>query len=339
MTKILPFLVLIMLSACTAVETAEADPADDYLSHLEQLTGQFPANPASNDNFAFPAHASRNLPVGDNRIGFVTFLTLDDPQLQQLIAERNSALGKVMTPLRQLHYEHRFSVIAGRLLDLPGASTLDAEVAIAVEQKRNGLSRHYWNTIPASEAFALFFARSDRVFTDSDETIAQFNNVLNALPQLAGLKDSLGRSDYNFSAMRMEQQLDFIKSARRIGYRYIASLQKTTEVLQMVSGQLDSMVIADLKADDLQKLFDLQYRSNMQPRLVALQKIGREMFPMLEKIYAVDIRSELPETARFCNRYLSTGETSLWSEFQAAVAAHNRSWQRLIDAGVVGINR
>ncbi|MEZ4763154.1 MAG: DUF3080 family protein [Calditrichia bacterium] len=64
----------------------------------------------------YPRHRDLFIPIDEVRISLLDF-SLDDCDLQILVAERNNAMGKVMSSPQILVYEHQFLVKLHACLD------------------------------------------------------------------------------------------------------------------------------------------------------------------------------------------------------------------------------
>lgn len=139
---------------------------DDYLTRLERVTGQ--PNPASDlrpDPLRYPDRRTR---VADldalsaNRMGLVRSRTLRRCGLQDLVGDRNSALGKVMQPSRRLAYEVEFiRRVNACLPTLEGdadLATLATELQTARDAKMEALPALIWNATLGSDEVAQGFA-------------------------------------------------------------------------------------------------------------------------------------------------------------------------------------
>ena len=88
-------------------------------------------------------------------INFGDFLSLSDCKLSQLIAYRNSPLGRSMLPAQGFLYTHRFIHESKRCkASAEGIKALQK----AVQAKKDKWPLHYWNALWGGREFALFFS-------------------------------------------------------------------------------------------------------------------------------------------------------------------------------------
>ena len=104
------------------------------------------ASPADGRLPSYPSRAERRLEVADERVGPVDFLGTIGCRLSEVVAARNTPLGKVLVPSRRLAYE--LDVIEAMEECLP---SLRAERATRwqrrLDQKRAQLPMHVWNAV------------------------------------------------------------------------------------------------------------------------------------------------------------------------------------------------
>ncbi|MDX1529503.1 MAG: DUF3080 family protein, partial [Gammaproteobacteria bacterium] len=105
--------VLLSAVGCDSATDPEAMLAD-YVGRVENMTEVEVLDGAGYRAalLAYPERRDRRLPLADVRIGMLDFLVLIQCGLQEIVGERNSALGKVMPVSQQLIYEHRLLVSA-----------------------------------------------------------------------------------------------------------------------------------------------------------------------------------------------------------------------------------
>lgn len=91
-------------------------------------------------------------------IGLLDFLSLGECELQQIVAEQNSSLGRFAADSRLLEHDVLFIQLAGQCIaQLPAESELAKTLEQARAEKRLHLGKRLWNAILAGPEYRLFW--------------------------------------------------------------------------------------------------------------------------------------------------------------------------------------
>ena len=97
MKSILTLSLLLFVSAC-----AKPDPAQDYVDRLSKVLNVDPPSPNTH-KLKFPDQRSLEVSAPQNSISIKSFLGLRQCELHQVLAERNSQLGRVAKFSQRFH--------------------------------------------------------------------------------------------------------------------------------------------------------------------------------------------------------------------------------------------
>ncbi|WP_269748192.1 DUF3080 family protein [Enterovibrio coralii] len=125
----------------------------DYSQRLANVVETEPVTPPESNAIKLPRKRDLILPIEDVRMGLLDAYELRQCGLFQLIADRNSILGKVQDAFRQLNYEIALLNTLEQCLDDVTSESLTKELARIQTQKRAEINKVYWNTFAGSDAW------------------------------------------------------------------------------------------------------------------------------------------------------------------------------------------
>ncbi|MGO1233905.1 MAG: DUF3080 family protein, partial [Marinobacter sp.] len=132
---------------------SDAEPMmSEYLERLGRVLETSPAEvqalPAARP---LPRRRERLLEMPELELGMLDFLSLYRCELQYVVGEKNSVMGRVMQPINRLRYEIRFIRAAEDCLPEIRDKELRGTLQDAVESKRDSLPRALWNATWGTE--------------------------------------------------------------------------------------------------------------------------------------------------------------------------------------------
>lgn len=329
------------MAGCEWTSKAERN-LSGYLDQVQRVSQQ-PANTlAAIDTSVqrYPGRRSIQLPVTDLRINFWEALSLLKCDVQDLIAERNSILSKVMPVSRLLHWEHRFLIkITACRAELPDDQEKDDKLPARLDSiitiKEKDLSSVYWNATFASPEFQKLFSLAVSPL-DPAADYPVHRKVVAALEYFSVVGRHLGRPDFDMDISEMENNNQALQ-IEPYGAALLKSIQLLREYLNAVALSIDAALAQNPNPgpETLNSYFEIfrtTYGPTIQPYLSAVHRNGQEFLSALNQLYESQPAST-PENFRdYYQRYLSM-ETpdGLWQQFERAIQRHNRSWQKLLD--------
>ncbi len=323
------------------------DPEDllrDYVGRLQNLTEVevLDTLDARSGLQRYPPRRERRLALGDVRIGLLDFLALHGCGLQQVIGERNSALGRVMAVSQQLLYEHRLLLGTRRcqvqLADDPDAVALSEQLAEVAHLKGADLPKAYWNATFASPEFEHMFSLAAAPLPVSEAPGGA--QVTQALLGLAALGPALGSERLEIDSTRLEDYYQVVRSRRMAGELLGAIdllrfyLDAAAEVLErrLAERPLCYKQRPTPRARNLDNVFRKFYAGGVQVYLARVDREAGEWLRALDRLFAEQRVPLSPVMAAYRDSQLRMdGEGGLWRRYRAAVARHARAWQRVFD--------
>ncbi|MGM0952666.1 MAG: DUF3080 domain-containing protein [Pseudomonadota bacterium] len=330
--------VVVFLVGCDSFSDAEP-MMSEYLERLGRVLETSPAEvqalPAAR---SLPRRRERLLEMPELELGMLDFLSLYRCELQYVVGEKNSVMGRVMQPINRLRYEIRFIRAAEDCLPEIRDEELRDTLRAAVDSKRDSLPRALWNATWGTEEIERLVTLSKGYFpvgegssvvSDLVRDLEQLNRIVENLnnQRLDQSLDSLGAIQQRWQAEFRAGQL--INSARLL----IATLDAGTRTLQ---ARLEERPLClngkpNNQSDIVRNFFFSIYIEKIQPYMSDVSRAGYELIGELERL-AGQQASVMPESFRpWHQRYLTDdSQNSLWQELDDAMALHTRHWQELL---------
>lgn len=205
-------LLLLALIALTLSGCARSGPEgdlDEYVQKLERVLEQGVHPLSGREVPKLPDGRELRREFDSGAIDIVEFLQIDRCELQQLVAERNSSLGKLAGPSQRLVYEVNFLGAGVACLDAIGEDYPELADALAevLASKRERLPALIWQGTLGGEEFRRFWRFGNQSLPqrfDSD------GSLLLALGNLTSDVERWLAGDYRIESARLESQLETI---------------------------------------------------------------------------------------------------------------------------------
>ncbi|MEE3169489.1 MAG: DUF3080 domain-containing protein [Pseudomonadota bacterium] len=331
--------IALLLAGCDPF--SEARPMmDEYVERVARVLEtepRFSDIPAASQ---LPRRRERVLDLPDLDMGMLDFLSLYGCELQYVVGEKNSVMGRVMQPLNRLRYEIRFIETARECLPEIEDEDFAEELSEAIGSKLDSLPIALWNATWGVEEVETLFTLAKGYYpvavagdgnpvSDLARDITRLNGVVAELESgnLDVSLDFVGEVHQRWQAEYRAGQL--INSARLL----TARLQDGTALLrQRIEGRplcLNSQ--PNNQSDIVQNMFFSVYIGKVQPYLSAVSQGRVALIEPFERL--ADQQAEvMPEAFRpWYRRHISrTGAKSLWQALDLAIADHTRAWQDLL---------
>ncbi|MDN6318275.1 MAG: DUF3080 domain-containing protein [Marinobacter sp.] len=326
-----------LLAGCNPFSDARP-MMDEYVERVGRVLDVEPVFSDIPASEQIPRRRNRVLPMPELELGMLDFLSLYSCELQYVVGEKNSVMGKVMQPLNRLRYEVRFIRTAGDCLNTIEDDELISILEQAVASKRESLPVAIWNaTWGVKEVERLFtFAKGEYPveavdpLSDLARDARQLNNAVTELLQ-QNLEVDLGfwgKVHQRWQAEYRAGQL--INSAHLVRTR----LGDATRLIrQRLNGRpLCLNGKPNNQSDIVKSMFFSVYIGKIQPYLADLRRARTDLIEPLSKLAAMQ-NDVMPE--HFQEWYRSTlaltGNESIWTNLDEAVATHTKSWQTLLE--------
>lgn len=328
-----------LMSGCNPFSSA-GPMMDEYIERVARVLEIDPEfsglAPASN----LPRRRDRQLAIPELDMGMLDFLSLYGCELQYVIGQKNSVMGKVMQPLNRLRYELRF-IEAGEKC-LPEVTREGARESLekAIASKKETLPIALWNaTWGVKEMESLFtLAKGDYPVAPEGNPVSDLAIDANRLNEVAGqlLSGDLVSPSLDFvGAVQQRWQAEYragqlINSARLL----IARLGDASALLeQRIEGRpLCLGGKPNSQSDIVQSMFFSVYIGEIQPYMATIKQAQRQLIDPLRRLAAMQ-KEVMPPAFRGWYRYhlQSTESESLWGMLDQAIAEHTRLWQVLLE--------
>ncbi|MCC5865203.1 MAG: DUF3080 domain-containing protein [Wenzhouxiangella sp.] len=312
---------------------------DEYNQRLARVLNVEPQSTPVPTAPAFPRLRDRVLEIEPISLSMLDFLRLYGCELQFVVGERNSILGRVAHPLTRLDYERRFIIAAESCAEGLEREALAEQLTEAVAQKRASLPDAAWNAVWGSREIERHFARSrgalpvglDRYQVSASALhAALLEHRIQALSNgelehdLAILDDIYQRWLYDPLAGQA------LRSAILVATR----LNDASDLIEQRLGErpLCRDGRANRQAEIMRNMFSAVYAAEVQPYLADVQRVRRDLLPPLLALARLRDSSPSDSFERYVLTVLDdSNENSHWQAFDQAIARHTRAWQRLLD--------
>lgn len=331
---------LVALSACRGGSPEAL--LEDYAQRIARITGQpyqaLPLPPGT----PYPRHRERRRDVPEVRARLWDLGDFRRCDLSQLIAERNSIMGRYWPASQRLDYELRFAHRLGRCqrwlqqnAEDEDAREWRAEVDSVLAAKGDTLAAVWWAVTYDGPEFERHFSVSASLLQRTDSP------PLAALHQLAALGKHLATPPDGLDRAALEAALHALRD------RYGGAWQRSALALSATLGA----TARQLAAADRQRLcpqgrptpearivetvFYRIYAERLQPYLAQIHQDGDAWLAAHAALLATT--GTLPVALRdYRARVLGRGPGSVWAELAAARQGHTEAWQSLLgDCGLM----
>ncbi len=336
---LVPGACVLMLSGCNPFN--EAEPMmEEYLERLGRVLDTPPvAIPADlPEASTIPRRRDRVLDMPDLELGMLDFMSLYGCELQYVVGERNSVMGRVMQPLNRLRYEVRFIQAAEECVTQVDDEELEQTLLSAIESKQTTLPIAMWNATWGVEEVERLLTLSKGFYpvapdvnpvSELTRDLAQLNQTVAALSaeQFEVPLDDLGQIHQRWQAEFRAGQI--INSARLL----TATLDAGTATIK---ARLEERPLClnsrpNNQSEIVRNFFFNIYIGEIQPYMSDVSRARDSLIVALAEL-ADRQRDVMPESfERWYQRHLSDqAEVSLWRQLDRAMMEHTRHWQDLL---------
>lgn len=226
-------LCLLLISSCA--KPTWQQPIEEYAERILRIMKQGPVELNWRiEGVQYPPKAELIYKIPRSSIGLIDFLRLSKCDLQRLLGQKNSSLGKFQSASAELFYTVEFIRLAEACFAQDGVpGDIEATLEQALTSKKASLNRLKWNATMGSEEFQTLFGASsyERSKTHSELPAA----LQEAIYSVIAVHGSLGKegpiSDKTYQ--RYERSLGVIASSHYVG-NLIDSHLKLSSVLNQL---------------------------------------------------------------------------------------------------------
>ncbi len=302
---------------------------EDYLSRIARVQGESPLPAPDTQFITLPDKQKLRTEIPRVSIGLLESYELRHCGLFELIAERNSSLGKVQDEFRQLDYETRFLFGVKKCLDHPEISqSVRNSLRKAYLQKQQFYPLYFQQVITQSDAWRSQLSGYGWLPTEEPIGLVEVKLALRPFYTIKtyllnrSIKDPIEES-YNLFVTPSQEAIETINIVGSLNF----SLLNSTLWLNQITDQLksfDKKILCGKKIDKtkftyLKNVFQSQYIERIQPFL-----------SQLDSAYG-DLSLELLTILHFTDQKLANfyNIDQNHQRFKIATLNHVRYWQDL----------
>jgi hypothetical protein len=349
----LTVLAAIFLAACNPFD--EARPMmDEYVERLGRVLETDPQFSELAPAPILPRRRERVLDMPELELGMLDFLSLYGCDLQFVVGEKNSIMGKVMQPLNRLRYELRFIASAKKCLQSSiddGDEELQDTLQQAISSKRENLPIALWNATWGVEEVENLFTTSKGFYPVIAES---------PLSDLAREATQLERAARSLLNGELELNLDFAGAVQQrwqaehhagqlinSALLVAARLNDGTEVIERRLAQRPLCLNGKSNSQStiVQSMFFSIYIGKVQPYLADLRRARIDLLEPLAQLGRIQTAVMPQSFQRWQARVLpadagvesvnaenaNVESVNVWGDLDKAVADHTRGWQQLLE--------
>ncbi len=332
------FLWLSLLAGCNPFGAPD-DMMDEYVERVARvldLPPDFSDLPAVE---TFPRPRDRTLAMPSAELGILDFFSLYGCELQRVVGEKASIMGRVMQPLNRLRYEVRFIESARECLPGIENKQLAADLKKAIKSKQESLPLAIWNaTWGVEEAESLMTLAKGRLPVDAK--VGTGAGLVNDLLQLNQTVSALKSGD-------LDQDLDYLGEVHQrwlsehTAGRLINSarllIARLSDATALISRRLEARPLCiggqpNDQARIVQSMFFSVYIEKVQPYLASVRRHRDDVIAPLTTLVQQQREVMPPGFERYYQGTLSvTAEDGLWQRLDTELLQHTEAWQALLE--------
>lgn len=335
----------LLVLSCAAALLAGCDPFaspeglfEEYVERTSRvLDGEAVLTPVPTVE-QLPRRRDRVREIAPLDVSMLDFLGLYGCELQHVIGERNSIMGRVMHPATVFDYEVRFLRAADECLGSIDNERLRARIAEVIETKRAQMPEAAWNAVWGTSEIEDFLTRSrGSLAVKPDRDMA--STMAADLRALVDVVGRVQRGDLAVDVRALDGVYQRWQSRPLAGQTLRAAVLATTrldDASRLIEARLGARPVCarpDLRpraAENMRGMFMSVYIGEVQPYLAEVQRARQELMPPLRELAAIG-GGRVEPVAHYARLTLGEqDEASLWRRFDLAVARHTRAWQDLL---------
>ncbi|OOF12704.1 DUF3080 domain-containing protein [Salinivibrio sp. PR919] len=324
MRLLAPLLIVLSMSLLTACEPA--DPAKAMMADYQQRLGNvLDAEPSPLSLPALPSlPRKRELiqPIADLRLGLLDAYELRQCGLFNLIAERNSSLGKVADRFRQLDYELSFIRVAKQCLPQVKDDSIQTALNDAIVSKTQQLPAVIWNTLIDSSAWQAQWSLP--IHTLPVELPAH-SNAVSAMTQFGRLVQQ--PSSTHESILEWQESIEKQPILGALFVSLTAHTDWLNQTSQLIADNQSKVLCGEnfdtTRLERLKTVFYKYYVGEVQPYLARVDGLYRDVSPTLNQLASLETP---PPFSAYKSAYWQ-GEA--YTAYKQAIRHHADVWQQL----------
>lgn len=324
---------LIMFCFCLLTSCADKSKLnsslDEYASRLSRVLNIDTPSPTAKPEYQLPPASQMVKTLPSISIEITELLSLRQCELSTLVANRNTALGKVQLPSQQLIYE--LSLVKA-LRDCeaitPPSSSIHEQLRSWRLAKESQLSYRWGNFLQSSQDVRASLTQSVKVNASEDAALRGYFYLNKLNSKIAGMQDATIALE---SVSELENHLYELQKARFPASTWNEQSLITSHLLALnssLSSALPEVNCADGRPSDtakiLRNVFYLFFIEQVQPEASKLTALHYKIDPVFSTW--LDEPTLSVEFKAFIEGNHSVG----FAEYQSAVEQHVKLWQTFL---------
>jgi len=291
-----PFTKVVSLVVVVFVLSGCSDPAqslmDDYAKRLSRTLALEIQDPAPLDLQPLPSITTTRADITESSINLVELVATRACALDLLLGERNSSLGKVMTPSQRLKYELAFLKQTQPCLTHPDiAPDLQQKLAAIASDKAALINKHWQNFLQQDETLRQQLHPYRNL--SEPNSVAGVADTMQALHSLLALQKSIVQQNWQqASSINPEQALEALYKANTLS-QLQQSLRFSQNWLQSLNQQLGQLDLkaqcpagkSSDKAEILNTILLQYFIGKVQVYLAQVDGTYQQLYPLLLQLY------------------------------------------------------
>ncbi|MDC5848958.1 DUF3080 domain-containing protein [Vibrio europaeus] len=268
MTKARSVLISVILLTLVACQTdSPSHFFDDYLTRVVRVQDAPKVNKDSVSYAQLPRKRDLYVEVPSVSIGLLDSYQLRQCGLFNLIAEKNSVLGKVADEFR--NYDYQTALLDG-LSRCINSNALEPDLVIKLvdiqQQKQSQFEMHHWNLIFASDAMQKQLSGTRWLEPNLGQTVVEINQALATL--------NLTSDNVSNQVIDVQEALEKKLIVGNLSYSLAMATSKLNHVTQQLT-EYDHNIICAQNRDTtkfkyLNNVFEQQFVGKVQPYIAQL---------------------------------------------------------------------
>ena len=293
---------------------------------------------------ALPQRRERLLPTTEIREGVLDVWDFEQCGMMNLIAERNSSLGKVMAPSQKMRYEIRFiQALQNCQAQMQAIAEPDKKQREFIQRlddiyaiKQANFPAELWNGLYTSEEISQQFALGKAPLPLQDTGFGHIQRALEQLHSLAQLSEQNTITPPQWLSDIEDVYFTFYRTD--YGAQFLTGLVMLTQTLDRTATAIEQRMQQSpfcpkghqpRRATILFNVFRKYYAGEVQPYMALIQREGQQWLTLHHAI--MDTLPPPPAMQRYRAQVLALDTAdSLWQQWQAASQRHTDAWQAIL---------
>tara|TARA_R110000822_G_scaffold49877_5_gene130841 strand:- start:134 stop:1189 length:1056 start_codon:yes stop_codon:yes gene_type:complete len=341
---IIPYRILVLFSlihllcACDPLAKPES-LMDEYVKRLANVLDVEPVYSELIDIERIPRPRDRRLSIPEHDINMLDFLSLYGCELQFVVGEKNSILGRVMQPLNSLRYELQFIDAAQQCLVEIDSESLRRKLTQVIELKKQYLPRVIWNATWGTEEMAQLMSLSSGLYDPekSQYEISSYNqDIVYVNKRVQQLLQGQYEQDLEYMG-EIQQRWQYGSRAGQLHNSARLLISRLDDGTNILKQRIDENPLClqgrpNNQAKILESMFFKVYIEKVQPYMSAVNSGADQLFQPLARLAKIQTEV-MPQT--FNDYYQETlnlnNQENIWALYQQRIKEHTEAWQDLLE--------